>query len=66
MTALPCLKCRKPRRAGQYLCRACWFRIPGHTRSALNQRDSQAFARLRELHAQLTAGVPLQEITVTP
>lgn len=66
MTSLPCLKCRRPRRAGQYLCRPCWFRIPGPTRIALNQRDSQALARLRELHGQLTAGVPLEGIEVSP
>lgn len=66
MTATPCLSCRKPRRAGQYLCRACWFRIPGPARSALNQRDSRAMARLRELHAQLAAGVPLDQIQVNP
>lgn len=66
MTTLPCLSCRRPRRTGQYLCRACWFKIPGPSRSALNLRDSQAMVRLRELHTQLTADVPLAEIQVTP
>ncbi len=66
MSHLPCLKCRGPRRPGQYLCRADWYRIPSHTRQLLNRRDSKAMARLRELHDQLTADVPLAEIEVTP
>jgi hypothetical protein len=64
-TTKPCLSCRRPRRPGQYLCRTCWLKIPGPERSALNQRDDQAITRLRELHSQLTAGVPLHEIQVT-
>ncbi|WP_413102251.1 hypothetical protein [Streptomyces sp. Inha503] len=64
-TTKPCLSCRRPRRPGQYLCRACWFKIPGPTRSALNQRDDRAMARLRELHSQLANDVPLSEIQVT-
>jgi hypothetical protein len=66
MTKPICLCCPRPRSAGQYLCRACWSRIPGATRSRLTQRDSAAFARLRELHSQLTADVPLAEIEVSP
>lgn len=66
MTKLVCLACPRPRSAGQYLCRACWDRIPGATRRRLNQRDSRAFARLRELHAQLVSHVPLADIEVTP
>ncbi|MGA5506850.1 hypothetical protein [Streptomyces umbrinus] len=66
MSYLPCLKCREPRRPGQYLCRADWYRLPSHTRQLLNRRDSKALARLRELHDQLTSGIPLAEIEVTP
>lgn len=67
MTTTPCFtRCGRDRAPGRYLCRACWFRLPSHTRRALNTRDSQAMTRLRTLHAQLTAGVPLAEIEVSP
>jgi hypothetical protein len=36
------------------------------TRRALNRRDRSAMARLRELHRQLEASVPLTEIKVSP
>ena len=63
---LTCLNCHASRAAGQYLCRNCWHKIPGTTRQNLNRRDAKAMHRLRELHNQLTAGVPLSDITVTP
>jgi hypothetical protein len=67
MTTTPCLGCRtRPKPPGQYLCRTCWSKIPGPARSALNRRDTRAMARLRELHNQLTADVPLGQIQVTP
>lgn len=62
---LTCLNCPRPRNAGQYLCRACWNKIPGAVRQRLNLRDRHAMHRLRELHSQLTAGVPLGDINVT-
>jgi hypothetical protein len=49
-----------------YLCRNCWSSLPAPARRALSRRDSAAFARLRELHQQLDAGVPLADIQVTP
>lgn len=66
MTTTPCRHCRTPKPARMYLCRNCWDMLPAPARRALNRRDSHAFARLRELHAQLDAGVPLTEITVSP
>jgi len=39
---------------------------PAAARRALNRRDSHAHARLRELHNQLDAGIPLAEIRVSP
>lgn len=63
----PCLtRCGRQRVPGRYLCPACWRKIPGASRRALNQRDSRAMARLRELHSQLVAGVPLGKIEVSP
>lgn len=49
-----------------YLCGNCWGRLSAATRRALNRKDSRAVARLRELHQQLDAGIPLEEIQVTP
>jgi hypothetical protein len=49
-----------------YLCGNCWSLLSNPARRALNRRDTQAFARLRELHQQLDAGVPLAQIQVTP
>lgn len=65
MTA-PCHGCGTPRPPGKYLCGNCWGSLPHTARRALSRRDSQAFARLRELHRQLDAGVPLADIQVTP
>ncbi|MEV0963289.1 hypothetical protein AB0J25_11985 [Streptomyces sp. NPDC049910] len=63
-TLCPC--CRRPKGRGKYLCAGCWGVLPGFTRRALNRRDSRAHPRLRELHRQLAAGVPLSEIRVSP
>lgn len=62
----PCRACQTPKPLRMYLCPNCWKQLLAHTRRALNRRDSQAFARLRELHRQVDAGVPLAEIQVTP
>jgi hypothetical protein len=51
---------------GKYLCITCWFALPDVTRRLLNRRDRRAMARLQELYSQITAGVPLGEITVAP
>lgn len=62
----PCPSCRQPKGPGKYLCWTCWGSLPGPVRRALSRRDSQAMARLQELHRQLAADVPLAEIEVTP
>ena len=66
MTTTPCPSCRQPKDTGKYLCWACWGNLRGPARRALSRRDTQARARLIELHRQLAAGVPLAEIGVTP
>ncbi|MET7809819.1 hypothetical protein ABZT26_03030 [Streptomyces sp. NPDC005395] len=64
MTELICLRCPNYRRVGHYLCLDCWNALPADARHALNRRDRHAFARLRQLHAQLRDGVPLNRIEV--
>lgn len=54
------------RSSGKYLCLGCWSDLPMAARRALNRRDSSAMDRLQELYRQLTAGVPLAQIEVTP
>lgn len=51
-----------------YLCGSCWDQLATATRRALNRKDGRAqpIARLRQLHTQLDAGIPLAEIWVTP
>lgn len=66
MANTPCRKCRTPKPPRMYLCGTCWQALPAPTRCALNRRDSRAMFRLRELHKQIDAGVPLAEIGVTP
>ncbi|WP_405924893.1 hypothetical protein [Streptomyces sp. NBC_00035] len=51
---------------GKYLCFGCWNTLPTAARRLLNRRDSRAMARLRELYDQITTGVPLHEIEVSP
>lgn len=64
----PCRSCRAPRPPRMYLCGNCWGQLPTATRRALNRKDGRTLpiVRLRELHRQLDAGVPLAEIRVTP
>ncbi|MEU3268732.1 hypothetical protein [Streptomyces bacillaris] len=63
----PCPSCRtNSRRAGQYLCPACWSALPQAAREALGRRDGNAMARLRSLHTQLVQHVPLADIRVMP
>ncbi|GAA4663061.1 hypothetical protein [Streptomyces youssoufiensis] len=64
-TYLPCPACRGERRSGHYLCRACWAALPRAARRALARRDHLAMNRLRHLHDQLTAGVPVHKIEVS-
>jgi hypothetical protein len=61
----PCRSCQAQKPLRLYLCPACWGQLPALARRALNQRDSKAIARLRELHHQIDAGVPLGEVRVT-
>lgn len=65
MTTL-CRGCGRPRAPRMYLCGKCWNHLPAPTRRALNRRGDRAIGRLRELHDQLDAGVPLADIQVTP
>jgi hypothetical protein len=57
--------CGRTRESSKYLCLICWKSLPGAARRALNKRDARAYARLRELHAQLERGVPLTDISIT-
>ncbi|WP_329311673.1 hypothetical protein [Streptomyces sp. NBC_01262] len=66
VTEFPCPACSGTRRASQYLCRADWFSLPVAAQRALKRRDRQARARLQELYEQITAGVPLDQIHITP
>lgn len=66
LTSTRCRVCRGDKPPRLYLCHGCWDQLPALARRLLNRRDSRAFARLRELHRQLDADVPLAEITVSP
>jgi hypothetical protein len=68
MTATPCPgPCPNGiRGSGKYLCLGCWSDLPMAARRALNGRDSKAMDRLQELYRQLSAGVPLAEVQVSP
>jgi hypothetical protein len=67
MTATRCPSCPSGMKGpGKYLCLGCWSGLTMTARRALNRRDGKAMTRLRELHRQLTNGVPLGEIQVTP
>lgn len=57
--------CTRRREAGKYLCPPCWRALPAAARRALGRHDGQAFARARELHRQLAAGVLLSRIQIT-
>ena len=66
MTASRCPGCPTGVRGpGKYLCLGCWNTLPMPARRLLNRRESRAFARLRQLHAQLDAGTPLADIHIT-
>lgn len=62
----PCRSCQTPKPLRLYLCPGCWGQLPPAARRALNQRGDHAVTRLRELHRQVDAGVPLCEVQVTP
>lgn len=61
-----CLACPQPRAPRAYLCPGCWWTLQPATRRALNRRDDRAGVRLLELRRQLTDGVRLADVTVTP
>ena len=66
MTAARCPGCPSGIKGpGKYLCLGCWNSLPMAGRRLLNRRDAHAFARLRQLHTQLDAGVPLAAIHIT-
>jgi hypothetical protein len=65
-TPSPCPSCRtRTKGPGKYLCGTCWNALNPATRRLLSSSGSRAFARLRQLHRQLDAGVPLAEIRIT-
>jgi hypothetical protein len=65
VTRTPCPACPNTRAAGQYLCPTCWAALPRAARRALLQRGAAAMPRLRQLHDQLAAGIPLRQIHIT-
>jgi hypothetical protein len=67
MRTAKCRACQGIRHTSHYLCRTCWGALPRLTRAVLGQQNHpQAFARLRELHRQLDARVPLPDIRIAP
>ena len=65
MSRLECPNCPRPRSAGHYLCRTCWSRLTPLARRLLSLRDSNAFARLRELHGQIATHKPLEQVVIS-
>lgn len=63
---ISCCACGLSKDADKYLCRACWFSLSRSARQRLNQRDSKALARLRQMRDQIAAGVPLGKVQVLP
>lgn len=55
---------RHLRPAGKYLCPPCWSGLSRDARRQLSRRGAGALDRLRQLHDQLAAGVPLAEIRI--
>lgn len=49
-----------------YLCGTCWTQLSREAQGALRRRDAMAGARLIELTHQISDGVPLGLIEVTP
>jgi hypothetical protein len=58
------------RRLADYLCGGCWAQLPKETRRRLKLSGGsgriQPVERLDQLRAQLAAGVPLNQIEVSP
>lgn len=65
-TATPCRSCRKPKPSRFYLCPDCWAQLTPAARRALNVRDGQALARLRQLHNHIDSELPLADLEITP
>lgn len=65
MRTTPCRSCGSRCQPGHYLCGNCWSQLRLAVRRALCKRDAKALARLRQLHDQIDAGIPLSEIGVT-
>lgn len=66
MTMTPCRHCRTPKPSWVYVCPDCWYLLSSAARTALKRSDSHTFARLRELHEQIDADVPLTDIHISP
>lgn len=49
-----------------YLCENCWLLLSPWVRESLKRRDSLATARLMQLRRQLSAGIPVEEVRVSP
>ncbi|MGA5496675.1 hypothetical protein ACPCSP_20170 [Streptomyces cinereoruber] len=64
-TGRPCRGCRTPIPSRLYLCGDCWDQLPPVARRALNRRDDQATARLRQLYDHVDSGRPLAELEIT-
>jgi hypothetical protein len=48
------------------VCGPCWYRLARWVRVALCRRDGLALERVRDLHAQIDAGIPIELIEVRP
>lgn len=64
-TATPCRSCLTPKPSRFYLCGSCWDLLTPAARSALNKRDGQALARLRQMHAHIDSGLRLADLEIT-
>jgi hypothetical protein len=62
----PTPTCTFPKKAGDYLCRGCWYTLTSAARRALSRRDDLAVRRLSELRDQLSKDVPLRQMVITP
>lgn len=61
-----CRACPTGRKGrGKYLCLDCWNGLTDLSRRLLSKRDSRAMSRLRELHRQIDAGVPLDSVYIS-
>lgn len=59
-----CPACQDLKSRLHYMCRRCWRQLPHATRAALWLRDEHALARLQELRRKISAGIPLNQITI--